>query len=153
MQNSCYSLTGGPWGRRTPSDMPGYFKWCDVCCLEPAGSFTAPPRTGHGLLSAVQGVEVLPKQSITSGGKMRGWIGAVSAKQHHCRAAIPAEQLPTCFSSRHAYFWFVNYFSLRDPFRCPLGRTGCISLCSAVVLVLYCVGNGDVTVSMKDLLH
>lgn len=54
IQNSCYSLTGGPWGRCSPSDMPGYFKWCDVCCVEPAGSFTAPPRARHGLLSAVQ---------------------------------------------------------------------------------------------------
>lgn len=69
IQNSCYSLTGGPWGRGSLSDMPDYFKWCDVCYLEPASSFTAPPRTGHGLLSVVQGAEVLPREHHTLAGR------------------------------------------------------------------------------------
>nr|XP_009938463.1 PREDICTED: small nuclear ribonucleoprotein F [Opisthocomus hoazin] len=62
-QISRYSLTGGPWGRRSPSDTPDDLKWCHTCHLAPARAPAAPPWTGLGSVWGVK-VKVVPKGRI-----------------------------------------------------------------------------------------
>lgn len=110
MQDSCYSLTGGPWGQHSPSDTPDYFKWCHMCHLAPA--YYSQLLHGLGMACSVLCGEQkwYPNGPSTFSRKMRGRIGVLSAEECNCRAAIPAEQLLTCFTSRDAYFSFLVIF-------------------------------------------
>lgn len=80
MRDSCYSLTGGPRGRCSPSGMSGYFKWCHMCQLVSARARTAPPRAGHGPFTVCQEQRGYPAEHHPVVRKMRDRVREMGPK-------------------------------------------------------------------------